>query len=349
MKKGFLVLLALLLTNCLFAVKLADVPELKLPGFIQVEGDDLFVVERSSYALHVYSLKTYKLKFILGKRGEGPGEFKGRPKLREVTPGHILISGGDRHIWYSRDGEIIKEKSLRKVRRLTPLKDNYAVQDNVFQGREVLKAVYLLNSKFERIKPLHQLKADVNRTFSNDPSTTEYRMLNHFFGFWCYDGKVFIADSQKGFHIDVFDSDGEHLYTIDKTKEIDPVKVDDDYKQRALDFFKIARKETWNRFQKSSFTFYKYFPPMRDFWIDSNKIYVTTYRVKDKKNEFIVLDLKGNILGRIFFPLKSLKGYKVVGEFDTYTIHNGTIYELFENDETDLWELHKSELPDLEK
>lgn len=82
----------------------------------------------------------------------------------------------------------------------------------------------------------------------------------------------------------------------------------------------------------------------RSYWIDNKKIYVVTYRMKDNKNELIILDLKGKILRRIFLHIKSLKDYKHFGEFDPNTVHNGILYELFDNEKAEMWELHKTNL-----
>lgn len=345
MKKYILLLVILFGATIGFAEKIAQLPGLLKPDFIQVDGDELFVAEETTYSIDVYSLTTFKVKFKLGKKGEGPGEFKLLPRLREVAPDYLLVSGGDKNIWYSRDGKMIKEKILLQARRLTPVKNNYAANSNEFApGQPPQKVIYLLNSNFERIKTLYKLTADVNWVSADDPPDKEYKMLYHFFGFWCHDDKVFVADSAKGFFIDVFDFNGNHLYSIDKNNQVEKVKVSNAYKKKALEGLKIFDKWVWEHYSKSSFTFYDHFPAIRDFWIDNKKIYVTTYKEQGDNHEIIILDIKGNILARLLLPLKSLRDFKGFGVFDHFTVHNDILYELVDNEDTNIWELHKTNL-----
>ncbi len=83
--------------------------------------------------------------------------------------------------------------------------------------------------------------------------------------------------------------------------------------------------------------------------IDDNKIYVTTYKKKGNDNELIILDIKGNILDKLFLPLKSTKVYKQSGEVDPITVCKGILYELIENEQTEMWELHKTDLSTINK
>lgn len=344
MKKCVLILLVLCLANIGFTIKLADLPTLERPALIKVEGDELFVAD--GHTIHVYSLKNYQLKFKLGKRGEGPGEFKYQPGIN-ILPDHLLITSGRYCVWFSRDGKMVKDKKTvgRKYFPI-PVKENYAALKLGFdiQTEKMTRIYILLNPQLEEIKEVYKLVADVNILNPNDPPTKEYKMLLHYNGVCCHDDKIFIADTQKGFFIDVFDFNGKHLYTIDKNSEVEKVTVSDSYKKRCLDMFKIIQKDIWERRNKSSFTFYKYFPSFESFLVDNKKIYVITYKEKGDKNEIIILDLKGNILDRVFVPLKSKRIFKFSGEYDPNTVHKGRLYEIIENDETEMWELHKTDL-----
>ena len=88
------------------------------------------------------------------------------------------------------------------------------------------------------------------------------------------------------------------------------------------------------------YSFYEFFPPIRYFHISDDKIVITTYKKLDDKNEFVVLNLQGKILNKYFLKIQSWKYYKYLGELDLYAIHNGTLYELLKNTNTDKWEMH---------
>ena len=61
-----------------------------------------------------------------------------------------------------------------------------------------------------------------------------------------------------------------------------------------------------------------------------------THRIVDNRSEFLVFREDGEFLGTILLPL-------VDKEFMSptiYTIEKGKLYKLYENDETEEWELH---------
>ncbi len=72
-----------------------------------------------------------------------------------------------------------------------------------------------------------------------------------------------------------------------------------------------------------------------------NRIYVQTYKQERDDAEFIILDLKGNILNRILLPL-FMEGSLV----DRYpnAFYKDTYYYLKDNLERQVWELHRIRL-----
>jgi hypothetical protein len=88
-------------------------------------------------------------------------------------------------------------------------------------------------------------------------------------------------------------------------------------------------------------TFPDYFPPIRMFHVTDNKIYVMTYKEKDGKNEFIILDMEGKLLNRMFIPISPFEETTVI---IFYTIKNGKLYLLKDNEETEEWEVRIFEI-----
>ena len=352
MKVFILSLLCFILAFNLPAEKIMDLPDVKKAHFVNVDGDDIFIGDQNSNFIHVYSLETHKLKFKLGGKGEGPGEFRYLPDITYISPDYIIATNRGKYIWFSRDGKIIQEKIFPTIYGMTPLKDHYVaiyITTDKMNATIVNKALCLVNSKFEKGKDLFLYKGDGGRMMPNDPPTREIPLLRNWFKFFCHDDKLFIVDSHRGFFIDVLDSNGDPLYSIDKNNEIELIKVPEDYKKRALEELRLSYKDIWDRYHKSSFTFFKYFLPMRSIWIDDKKIYVPTYKEKENKLELIVLDLKGKILDRLFVPFESMKNQLIFGAVSLFTVHKDILYELIDNEVTSTWELHKTDLSAVKK
>ncbi len=352
MKKYVLPLLVLLITTVIFAVKVGDLPDLLRPDYLYVDGDDFFVIEMTTHSIHVYSLKTLELKYKLGSKGEGPGEFKQPPTIQAVTPDYILACDWTKGIWFSRKGKLIKEETFPTavLREITPIKENYVAEEVLSnpQSAGIGIAAILVNSKFEKIKEIARCEKVFRIQFQHQTrEQREYDMLVHHVGYKVYDDKIFKVNTQKGFYFDVFDHQGNLLYTIDKNDQVEKIKVDDAYKKKALEYLRINNREFYE--SQGKFLFFDYFPALRGFRINDKKIFVFTYKEKDDKHEVIVLDLKGKILDRIFLPVKSLLPNPRIARDDPFTVYKGVLYDLIENDETEMWELHKTDFSTIKK
>jgi hypothetical protein len=351
MKKYVLTLLVLVITSVVFAVKIGDIPNLMKPGDLKVDGDNLIVVENSTCSIHVYSLKTLELKYKLGSKGEGPGEFRARPFISEVSPNHISGCGWNKVIWFSWEGKMIKEKvfHLQFPGYLEPIKDNYAILERYHNPHtyEAGWALLLLNPQLEKIKELTRVDTKLRVEFTHqDRSKLKLDLIFPVVEKFHCDGKIFLANSIKGFYFDVFDHQGNHLYSIDKNDQVEKIKVDDAYKKRLLNYIITNNKPMYDSYVRKNFLFSKYLAPFKSFRVSDKKIFVVTFKEKDGMRELIVLDLKGKILDRLFLPLKSVKMHRAGGE-DTYTVYKGVLYELVDNEKTEMLELHKTDFSDL--
>ncbi len=344
MKKCIICLLVFLFVTSLFAQKIADLPNIKDPDSMVIDNNELLFID--DFSVFVYSLEPLKLKVKFGRKGEGTGEFKYRP-IMNVFPDFITAMDFTKTIWFTREGKFIKEKQYTDFEgfntnmemQLIPIKENYI---RIIVDHDLNKKyVYLLNSDFQQIKKLYEGLFDWNKV---GPDVENFRVLIYRIDVWTYDDKIFISDSQRGFFIDVFDYKGNHLYSINKDDEIKKLKVNEDFKKKAMDYIKTNRKWVYDNVKKSAFTFYEYFPPINYYQISDNRIYVTTYKEIEKKHEIIVLDLKGNIIKRLFLPLKSIKYSDNVFGLELYTIKNGKLYELIKNKESGVWELHATDI-----
>jgi hypothetical protein len=189
----------------------------------------------------------------------------------------------------------------------------------------------ICDSELKKIKKLHEFIMKMPLIGGPAPPIKEWKMILPYYHI-SYDittGKIFVFDSQKGFYINVFDENGHNLYTINKDKEIEKIKVPDEYKDKRTKEFK--QDQFWRELQKPELIFPKYFPSFHWAAVNKGKIYVHTYKTRNNKTQFIVLDLKGKILKEIYLPFP---------DHSRQTIYDNKLYKLVENEEEETWELH---------
>jgi hypothetical protein len=334
---AFLFVVLIVLTCNGYAAKLAGLPKIMKPTSLQVVGDDFFITEGPSF--FVFSLKDFKQKGKFGGKGQGPGEFSVVIQLK-IMPDFYLAFSPVKFALFKKDGTLIKEHRIPGTREVIPFMDKYIlVRERVDQqNKKVFRALFLVNSEFKTIKKLYVADFDVNvRSFGEKPI-----ILLHYFGVQCYDDKIFVADSKKGLFINVFDSDGNQIYTIDK--KIEKLKTSEEFLNKVMDEFKISHMRIYESVKSTGYKFHKYLPPIRSFYVNDNQIYVVTYKEKDNKHELIIMDLKGKTIKNTYVPLRSFEVRKGSSDIVLYTFKKDKIYELVENAESETWELHRTKI-----
>jgi hypothetical protein len=307
MKKRILLSFFLIVTAAnLYAQKTIVLPDVQKPHQIAVDGNDLYIFDETDYSLHIYTISPFALELKMGKKGEGPHEFKYLPFVY-VQPESLVCTDFTKTVWFSKKGSVLKVKEytdfsdfdLNSEMLLIPFKERYLriTADHGQQKRHV----HLLDSEWKTIKELYE-----------GPFTWRSEAPIHYrTDTLCYKDMIFIADTRKGFHIEVFDDEGNHLQTIDKNQDVEEV---------------LDR------------------PLLHQYCVSEDKIYATTYKKENDKTEMIILDLKGNILKRLFLPLSSIQPKRGVLRYDLFTVDRGKLYELIKNEETERWELFITDL-----
>jgi hypothetical protein len=306
----------------LFPERLATFPEIMKPTSIAVDNNQLYICERSS--IYLYSTTDFKLVKKFGRQGEGPGEFKNGPILK-VFPDYLLINSIGKVIYFTRDGEFLKEKKTTGpfTYMVFPLGENFVGLEGKF-NREAKKsstAITLFDKDIKSIKVL----AESERKTPGRSGSIEMEITHDYLGHDVCGENVYIGETKNGFCFEVFNSKGDKLYRIDK--EYEKLEVTDEYKKKFIEEMK-----EWSFYKRLKdrvkFTCRKYFPAFSNFRINNKKIYVFTYKEKDEKPEVIIMDLKGNILKKTFLPDKGI-----------FSIDNDRFYYLKENEEEEVWEL----------
>jgi hypothetical protein len=311
------------LSVLLFPGKLAQLTEISAPSRMAVDGDQLFIIEKQT--VYLYSMKDFNLVKTFGKKGAGPGEFKFTPRLK-VYPDYLLFDDIERILYFSRNGEYIKEKKVPFIyaRFFKPLGDKF-VGYKLFMDQESKKttaAITMFDKDLKSIKDLATMERDYVRESGGKMILEGVR---DYFGFRVYRERIFVPNTSKGFYIEVFNSSGKKIYEI--KKEYEKMKVSEEYKK---DYLKKMEEDPERRRMKDRIkvVFRDYFPAFKTIRITNDKLYVICYEKKDKNNLVIVMDLKGKILKKSFLPTD----YQ-------YSIHKDRFYYLVEGEDKELWEL----------
>jgi|GEM_PF-7013481 len=306
MKNIALEILAFFLATNLAAQQIHSLPDLEKPHQVVVDGADLYIFDEADYSLHVYALSPFGRKLTFGRKGDGPQDFKYLPMVY-VQSESLVCTDFSKTLWFSKDGRFLKAKpysdfeslSLEAEILLFPVNNNFVLV-TADHGKEK-RYVALLNSEYRTIKALYE-GPFAWETGAPIPYRTDTVV---------HDGRIYISDTQKGFHIEVFDERGNRLRTIDKSRDVEKAPGQ---------------------------------PLLHQYGVSEGKIYATTYAKKDGKTEMIVLDLDGRILKRIFLPLTSIRPKRGVLRYDLFTVGGGKLYEVVQKGETGKWELWITDL-----
>lgn len=337
-----------LLAGLVFPAKVGTLPEVMKPGMIVVYEDELYVTEGSTF--FIYSLRDLKLLKKFGKKGEGPGELIEIPFFPNkitILKDRIFVTGIGKAISFSKEGELLTEfRTNQSVFQLMPVGKNFVSKEQLIGEDRKTRcvAICLYNPEMKKIKELYRQPF----VQQGSPPAVKLDMAMDFTSVAVVDDKIFIEESPKGFFIEVFDNNGKKLYEIKKTYEKQKltsknreeletmVREDPQVKQAA------KQLGGWQEAKKFfNMIFPDFFPPIKGIEISGKKLYVRTYKVKNDKEEYIVMDLKGNVLKKVFisrFLEVSLLAQIAGGKL--YSIAKDKLYYLVENEEEEEWELH---------
>jgi hypothetical protein len=310
----------------IYAEKLASLPKINRPHYFEVYDDQIYIGENSSISL--YSLKDFSLIKKFGKKGEGPGEFKTIP-IFKVFPNCIVVNNFGKWLLFSRNGDFLEERrdTLFKL-FLYPVGRNYVATttDPSPTTKNTDKIIILLDKD---LKPTKEIARKENKL--NIKGRRNSYVIKDVFDYRVFGDKIFLGDTRRGFHIVVFDSNGNKLYEINKKYQ--PIKVTEKYKKAFLNRQKQANDivSKMERRYGYKYVFPDYFPAYRDFRVKDSKIYFFTYKKNGQKSEIIVMDIEGKSVKHVFVP----RGLSI----KLCSFSNDRFFYLKENIDKEEWEL----------
>ena len=322
--------------NFILAKKLTSMTDLIKPFMLR--ADQHFIYISDDYGIKIFSTDTFALQRKIGKYGEGPGEHLSSPMIQLLPSGRIFIWDINKCILSEPGGNIVFEKQSQiPIRDLKIIGDNFVMRYHTYTANQYSDEISVLDHNFKLVKNLYKKKKnppnDLGKIISN------FKLVDNIVTIVCYDDKIFLARGEEGFYYEIFDSNGNKLSSVNKPyKKLSISKEDkeiliEQFKQRS---WMKSHWTTFNKYLKNyDSLFPEYYPAMQDFFVIDGNVYVKTYNRKNELEEYVILDLKGNIQTEVFLPKAS---------YNLFTFTNERCYYLVDNEDEEKWELYSEEV-----
>ncbi len=327
-----LIIFAIITADFILPEKLESMPDLLKPFMLRASRRYIYVSD--DYCIKVYSLKTYKLQWTIGKKGNGPGEYRISPAIQLLPSGRVFITDPGKYVLTEPNGNIVKEKTTHmRLMDLRLIGDNFVARHMTFKDGHLFSEITIIDHEFKPVKNLYKKKkpapTDLDRIISG------FKIVDNILDIACYKEKTFLARGEKGFYYEIYDNRGNLLSIVNKTYEKLPIPKKD--KVFWIERFRRSRgmRKHWPHFKKlvKNFDdlFPKYYPAMQGIFVSDGTVYLKTYKRQNDLEEYVILDIEGNIRKRIFLPSAPP---------NLFSFKDNRFYYLVENDDEEVWELH---------
>lgn len=337
--KSILLTLTLLLATAAYltAERIGMLPDILEPDGFQVSGSEVFILEGATVS--VFDLSTLNLKRRFGREGQGPGEVEITPWLANtlrISLNHAIIDSANKLVVYTLGGELTREK-LRQPQftQVVPWENNYAVRMRIAgneNDKKQYSSILFLSGETEELRELYRQPFAGQREQLN--------MIPDSIHFQVYENSLYVEKTPEGFVIDVYGPGGRKIREIRREYEKRPVTRADRLLYEKLlkeDPMMNIQEENWEQFKtRTQLSYPESFPAIRDFVIADDRIYVQTYRSKDARDEFLVLDLDGKVHKSVYLPKVREPGFteQMMGTgVRLFCIDQGRFFYLNELDE----------------
>lgn len=324
-------IVSLLFTIQVYPKKIAVLNELNKPETFCMDDTQYYITEGSS--IFIYSLKDHKFIRKFGEMGEGPREFKSTPAGYGLSifpmRDNLLINSINKLSFFSKNGEFVMELKAPTGLYRPIGKKFVGLTFKAGADQSMAMTINLFNAKLEKEKEIYANKFLQHGTLLFPASSLLFEISNN----------CIFTGGEEDFIIKIFNSNGEHLSSI--TREYKKCKVTEEYKNGVFEAFKRnPQTRGMVDYLKQMIKFKEYFPAIQLFVVDNDKIYIWTHRKQQEKYEMFIFNINGKFIRQIYFPIRFID---VIQPYP-YTIKNGILYQLIENEEDEVWELHASEI-----
>lgn len=334
----FLIIFISTFTVHLFSGRSIVLKELINPRAILADGEYVYITDQ--YSLFIYSLTKGKMILHVGNKGSGPAEFLFTPDVQLLDKGFLLYTS-NRFAIFNLDGKLITQKNLTfPVFKIHQSCENYVTHQWMFQKNKRFSEMIIYDKDLNNITSIFK---NEKKNKSLEQTIKSTRIIEPIITFKCGEGKIVLANGNRGFYFKILDSLGNHLNTI--MLEMKKIPVKDEDKPYFIEIFKNKTflKNKWRMFKQIAgdldSLFPEYYPAYEDFFIDNHRLYVKTYERKNNNVLFIILNLNGEKLKRVWLPFV---------EGSRCAIGKEKFFYLVEREDTQEWELFVEKIPDVE-
>lgn len=301
------------------------------PSALYVNNDHAFIQEGES--ILVYDLKDFKLKKKIGRKGAGPGEFKLVPYVKRLFiffhKDKLQVCHLGRVSFFTLNGDYINEirhQVMAGWARFYPLGSKYLAYDINYEKKESYKMIGIYDSSLNLEKVLLKIydKEDLDKIKALKPLK-----------YGTFEKLAFIIPSAD-FVINVYDEAGKKSHSIQKMVTKIPVSKEDK-KYFAARYTNGTGDKRMGTMIADRLIFPDVFPAIRAIHLSQKKIYVLTYWRKGQNHQCFVFNLNGKQLKEAWVPFYN---ENPLAEMNFFTIKNGNVFQLVENEEEESWELH---------
>lgn len=335
-KKNLIILFIVMMVSVSFlsGQKLVVMEEVLKPSVITMDDNQIYITDSQTSVL-IFNKESFKFIKKFGKKGEGPREFM---TFAAVTPlrDNLLINSFGKISFYSKEGNYLNEiknpGSAGGGFGYIPINSGYIAQGRAGGADGLYSTISFFDKKLNKVKELYRIKI-------GEKGFSKIDVLNANVPYQAYKDKIFVT-GEKGFLVNVLNNKGEITFKIER-KDYKAGKVSEKFIKQ---IHKTIEKQSPQQytFLKDRMVFPKYFPSFSSFYIDTKveMLYLFTWKIEKGIMECFIYDVNGKFQKRMDLSIEmqgSLQPYPMA-------IYNWKLYQLIDNDETENWEMHITDI-----
>jgi len=331
-----IILLAMIIVNPLPARKVGNMPEVSNFSELYIFKNKVYAIDTKIH-VDIYELNPFRYIKQASKYGAGPGECPVMPSM-VIYPDYFYLFRYGRCMYFSLNGDYIKEYRIPKpnLHLFAPLGKNFLshkITDDQTASYHELSICTYTEKEGIRHKKVAYIYVSPHRKQKNNRYM--YCPFGDFFKYSIVGDKIFIPDSTRGMFAEIYDFNGNRFSQIRLNYE--KLTVPEENKKKLKE--KLEAIPAFSAMKDRYYLdFLEYYPAFQYAALDKGKVYFLTFYKKGQMREIIIADWKGKFIKRSYVTV--LNDTEII----KCAISDNKFYYLFENEESEEWELHVEDI-----
>jgi len=311
-------------------VRTVILKQLLKPGSVLVTDNKWFISQKGS--ILVFDPEHGEMIDQFGTRGSGPGEFMGVIKLHEMR-GNIMVSSLNKVSLFTPRGSLIREMvpsggKTATVSGFQPLNSGFIAGGSIMHKRAIYRTVNLYDRNLKFVKELYRSPVGSPLNFIGGKNN----FFKQTFAYRSSGDRVFVAGSCL-FRIDIFNGAGKALGKI--VREYQQIHFTGKNRREFLTYLKENSPSYVFRDMASRIEFPEKFPVIFLLCWDDEILYIFTWKRREGGLETFLYTQDGKYLETKYLPIN----FAGPVMFTPFTIYQGKIYQLVEDEKEETWML----------